>query len=128
MLSLRVRPTTSTMAGEHTAAARLRAIPTSCTTSPLLSISVLVPEGLIEFIPEVGLLIKELNDIMATGVESCNISAILAALTPASASVFEFLPSAVRQQLLLDRDSHGNVQVSKIETENLLIQVRRESL
>ncbi len=70
-----------------------------------------------------GLLIKELNDIMASGVQSSDTSAILAALTPASASVFQFLPVAVRQQLLLDRDSHGNVQVSKIETENLLIQV-----
>ena len=69
-----------------------------------------------------GLLIKELNDIMATGVDSTNTSAILAALSRASASVFQFLPDAVRQQLLLDRDSHGNVQVSKIETENLLIQ------
>jgi hypothetical protein len=85
---------------------------------------VLVPEGLIEFIPEVGLLIKELNDIMASGIESSNTSAIITALTPASATVFQFLPNAVRQQLLLDRDSHGNVQVSKIETENLLIQVR----
>ena len=86
--------------------------------------SVLVPEGLIEFIPEVGLLIKELNDIMASGVASSNTSAIIAALTPASASVFQFLPNVVRQQLLLDRDSHGNVQVSKIETEHLLIQAR----
>jgi pyrophosphate--fructose-6-phosphate 1-phosphotransferase len=94
----------------------------TCHTLPS-TCSVLVPEGLIEFIPEVGLLIKELNDIMATGVQSSDIPAILAALTPASAAVFQFLPVAVRQQLLLDRDSHGNVQVSKIETENLLIQV-----
>jgi hypothetical protein len=88
-----------------------------------LSSSVLVPEGLVEFIPEVGLLIKELNDIIAAGVNSCDTPAILAALSPASASVFQFLPDAVREQLLLDRDSHGNVQVSKIETEHLLIQV-----
>jgi pyrophosphate--fructose-6-phosphate 1-phosphotransferase len=120
MSFLRALLTTSTMAGELTAKAQLLASRISCTSR--LN-SVLVPEGLIEFIPEVGLLIKELNDIMATGVESSNTSAILAALTPASASVFEFLPTAVRQQLLLDRDSHGNVQVSKIETENLLIQV-----
>ena len=84
---------------------------------------ILVPEGLIEFIPEVNQLIKELNDLMVgvSGTEEEIRAHIAKTLTPASAEVFNFLPEAISNQLLLDRDPHGNVQVAKIETERLLI-------
>ena len=89
---------------------------------------VLVPEGLIEFVPEVGTLMHELNDILATNdshdstnsYEGLTEDSIEEALSPASANVFNMLPEAIRSQLLLDRDPHGNVQVAKIESERLL--------
>jgi pyrophosphate--fructose-6-phosphate 1-phosphotransferase len=70
----------------------------------------LIPEGLIEFVPEIERLIAALN--AALDVER---------LPAAERRVFDDLPSRIREQLLLDRDSHGNVQVSKIDTERLLI-------
>jgi 6-phosphofructokinase len=84
---------------------------------------VLVPEGLIEFIPEVNQLIKELNDLMAhpTGTEEEIRTHIIQSLSQPSAELFKFLPDSISNQLLLDRDPHGNVQVAKIETERLLI-------
>jgi pyrophosphate--fructose-6-phosphate 1-phosphotransferase len=88
---------------------------------------VLVPEGLIEFIPAIGRLIKELNNLLAKhGAEYKDLEAeaqrayILAHLSEENAETFETLPVAVAQQLSLDRDPHGNVQVSLIETERLL--------
>ncbi|MBO4849585.1 MAG: diphosphate--fructose-6-phosphate 1-phosphotransferase [Prevotella sp.] len=88
---------------------------------------VLVPEGLIEFIPAIGRLIKELNNLLAKhGAEYKDLEAeaqrayILAHLSKENAETFETLPVAVAQQLSLDRDPHGNVQVSLIETERLL--------
>lgn len=76
---------------------------------------VLVPEGLIEFIPEFKVLIGELNDILALGdFDPSKLSAN-------SLKVFEELPEDIRHELLLERDSHGNVQVAKIATEKLLI-------
>ncbi len=97
---------------------------------------VLVPEGLIEFIPEMKTLISRLNDLLAqdggeiSGIEDplqrCTKVATL--LPKASGSLFSTLPQEIQMQLLLDRDPHGNVQVSRIETEKLLIQMVADRL
>lgn len=88
---------------------------------------VLVPEGLIEFIPAIGRLIDELNDLLAAhGADYKDLEKdaqreyILAHLSKENAETFATLPEAVARQLSLDRDPHGNVQVSLIETEKLL--------
>ena len=81
---------------------------------------VLIPEGLIEFIPEISTLIKELNQILATHT-SLTPAQISLKLSSASQNCFASLPEKIKQQLLLNRDPHGNVQVSLIETEGLLI-------
>lgn len=96
-----------------------------------------IPEGLIEFIPELKLMIANLNDIMPT-LESDEkyknsnlvdkISIIERTLTLENSKVFNSLPSLIKSQLLMDRDPHGNVQVSKIETEKLLIAMIEEKL
>ncbi len=86
---------------------------------------VLIPEGLIEFIPEMNVLIKELNDLLA--VES-DVKAAVAKLSANSKSVYESLPEAIAKQLTLERDPHGNVQVSLIETEKLLIEMVKTRL
>ena len=64
---------------------------------------------------QIGALIQELNEVLAdTGVDvSCHDS-LVTKLTPANLAVFQFLPTEVRQQLLLDRDPHGNVQVRHV--------------
>ena len=92
-----------------------------------------IPEGLIEFIPEMGSMISNLNDIMAslenepsfvnatTMREKFDI--VENRLDNANASVYSSLPTLIKEQLLADRDPHGNVQVSKIETEKLLIEM-----
>lgn len=81
---------------------------------------VILPEGLIEFIPEFNQLIAELNDkLAAPGVQATEDS-VMAALSKENAECFKYLPDFIRAQLLLDRDPHGNVQVAKIETEKLL--------
>ena len=93
----------------------------------------IIPEGLIEFIPEMGSMISNLNDIMAN-LESdpafVNATTIREKfdivenrLDSANASVYSSLPTLIKEQLLADRDPHGNVQVSKIETEKLLIEM-----
>ncbi len=81
---------------------------------------VLIPEGLIEFIPEMKVLISELNDLLA---HESDIKTALAKLSKASAEAYNSLPEAIAKQLTLDRDPHGNVQVSLIETEKLLIEM-----
>ncbi|MES2344981.1 MAG: diphosphate--fructose-6-phosphate 1-phosphotransferase [Chlamydiota bacterium] len=81
---------------------------------------ILIPEGLIEFIPEIGALIRELN---ALG----EVPDVRATLSTDALACFDMLPSDIQQQLLLDRDPHGNVQVSLIETERLLIEMIKRS-
>lgn len=87
--------------------------------------TVIIPEGLIEFIPAIKKLIAELNDILATDEAKTiareeQIAYVKAHLSAANLSIFESLPDDVASQLALDRDPHGNVQVSLIETEKLL--------
>lgn len=89
--------------------------------------TVLIPEGLIEFIPAVKRLIAELNDLLATSAEEfAKVDSadqrqwIIDHLSEENAKVYESLPAGVARQLSLDRDPHGNVQVSLIETEKLL--------
>ena len=89
--------------------------------------TVLIPEGLIEFIPAVKRLIAELNDLLAKNAEEFATVApadqrayIIGHLSKENAAVYESLPEGVARQLSLDRDPHGNVQVSLIETEKLL--------
>ena len=89
--------------------------------------TVIVPEGLIEFIPAIGRLIQELNDLLAQhGSEYKDLDKkaqreyIIQHLSKENAETFVTLPEDVAQQLSLDRDPHGNVQVSLIETEKLL--------
>ena len=80
---------------------------------------VLLPEGLIEFIPEFEALINEINDILSLPDIKPTESAVLELLSYSNKAVFSYLPQNIKQQLLLDRDPHGNVQVTKIETERL---------
>ena len=88
---------------------------------------VLIPEGLIEFIPAIGRLIQKLNDLLAAhGADYMNLDKdaqrkyILEHLSAENKATFETLPEGVARQLSLDRDPHGNVQVSLIETEKLI--------
>ncbi|XVE72436.1 hypothetical protein DITRI_Ditri11bG0039400 [Diplodiscus trichospermus] len=83
---------------------------------------ILLPEGLIDFIPEVKQLIAELNEILALDVVD-EAGMWKRKLRSQSQELFEFLPQAIQEQLLLERDPHGNVQVAKIETEKMLIQM-----
>lgn len=89
--------------------------------------TVLVPEGLIEFIPAIKKLISELNDMLAANQAEFNkvaddqkIDYVVKHLSAENAAIFESLPAGVSRQLALERDPHGNVQVSLIETEQLL--------
>ncbi len=97
---------------------------------------VLVPEGLIEFIPEMKALIAELNDLLAdheAALSKMNTVAekkafIISKLPKKLADLMRSLPEGIAAQLMLDRDPHGNVQVSLIETEKLLIEMLRTKL
>ena len=96
---------------------------------------VLIPEGLIEFIPAIGRLIQELNDLLAAhGADYKDLDKdaqrqyILSHLSEANKATFETLPEGVARQLSLDRDPHGNVQVSLIETEKLLSEMVGDKL
>ncbi|MDY3912277.1 MAG: diphosphate--fructose-6-phosphate 1-phosphotransferase [Sodaliphilus sp.] len=88
--------------------------------------TVLVPEGLIEFIPAMKKLIAQLNDMLAANPDFAKLEPeaqrefVLTHLTKENAETFASLPEGVARQLSLDRDPHGNVQVSLIETEKLL--------
>ncbi len=88
---------------------------------------VLIPEGLIEFIPAIGRLIQELNDLLAEhGADYKDLKPeaqreyIMNHLSEENKTTFATLPAGVARQLSLDRDPHGNVQVSLIETEKLI--------
>ncbi|KAK2992204.1 hypothetical protein RJ640_005691 [Escallonia rubra] len=83
---------------------------------------ILIPEGLIDFIPEVQHLIAELNEILANDIVDEG-GLWKKKLAPQSLQLFDLLPSAIQEQLMLERDPHGNVQVAKIETEKMLIQM-----
>ena len=88
--------------------------------------TVLIPEGLIEFIPAMKKLIAELNDMLAANTQFASLDRaaqrefVLNNLSADNAAIFASLPEGVARQLTLDRDPHGNVQVSLIETEKLL--------
>jgi pyrophosphate--fructose-6-phosphate 1-phosphotransferase len=99
----------------------------------------LIPEGLVEFIPEMKVLIDELNDLLAEGhataekFQSFTTNTekrdfVIDTLSPQSSKVYASLPSGIARQLTLDRDPHGNVQVSRIETERLLIEMVEKRL
>lgn len=89
---------------------------------------ILVPEGLIEFIPEVKVLISSINELLSKPFEGDIREYVSSNLSEESRNLFNFLPKAISDQLLLDRDPHGNVQVSKIDTERLLILLLRDEL
>lgn len=91
---------------------------------------ILIPEGLIEFIPEMRNLIQELNTVLAEYERDIRdlptlrnkLEFIYPLLTPQSAQLMASLPDDIEEMLILDRDDHGNVKVSQIETEKLLIE------
>lgn len=92
--------------------------------------TILIPEGLIEFIPAIKKLIAELNDYLAHHEEEFKAVAadkqrqyIIDNISKENAEVYASLPAGVARQLTLDRDPHGNVQVSLIETDKLLIEM-----
>ncbi len=91
---------------------------------------VLIPEGLVEFIPEIKALISELNELLTHEAASFDslrsegekITFVATRLNAATRMAFGNLPKSIQTQLLADRDPHGNVQVSRIETEKLLME------
>lgn len=85
---------------------------------------VLIPEGTIEFIPECKTLIAELNKLLVSDQPE----EALKKLSASSRHCYDSLPESIQKQLLLDRDPHGNVQVSKIETERLFIETVKKTL
>ena len=90
----------------------------------------LIPEGLIEFVPEIKVLIAELNDLLAANAAKVDamekeekVAFAKDNLSTESAKVFASLPMGIQMQLCNDRDPHGNVQVSLIETEKMLAEM-----
>ncbi len=99
----------------------------------------LIPEGLVEFIPEIKLLIKELNSLLAEGSANAStfnafkdadskIGFVASKLSKPSAEAYNMLPKGIQTQLIADRDPHGNVQVSLIETEKLMAEMVKSKL
>ena len=88
--------------------------------------TVLIPEGLIEFIPAMKALIAELNDFLAHDDKFATLDKdeqrayVIKSISAENSKIYASLPEGVARQLTLDRDPHGNVQVSLIETEKLL--------
>ena len=97
---------------------------------------ILIPEGLVEFIPEVKKLIQELNDVLALKEKQFaeqrslpdQLKFLSNELSAESSKLIESLPPEIARQFLMDRDPHGNVQVSRIETEKLLMGMVEERL
>ena len=97
---------------------------------------ILIPEGLFEFIPECQSMIWELNRAMGSlksgeaelDHHQARLELVQNQLSPTSLACFAGLPDNIQKQLLLDRDPHGNVQLSKIETERLLIALVEKEL
>ena len=93
---------------------------------------ILIPEGLLEFIPECQTLIQELNRLMLGVTQQHGLqqrlNAVKTQLSPASLACFDQFPEEIQAQLLLDRDPHGNVQLSKIETERLIMALVEKEL
>ena len=97
----------------------------------------IIPEGIVEFVPEFSVLIAEINELLA-GAKADAFNAlptwaekyafIEAGLTKESMAVFAILPQTIQQQLFLERDPHGNVQVSLIESEKLFSEMVKENL
>ena len=97
----------------------------------------IIPEGIVEFVPEFSVLIAEINELLA-GAKADAFNAlptwaekyafIKNGLTEASFAVFAILPEMIQQQLFLERDPHGNVQVSLIESEKLFSEMVKENL
>lgn len=97
--------------------------------------TVLIPEGLIEFIPAMKRLIQELNDLLAGNEDFLSMDTddekrqfVKGKLSPESREVYRDLPKGIARQLTMDRDPHGNVQVSLIETEKMLIEMVAKKL
>ena len=96
-----------------------------------------IPEGIVEFVPEFSVLIREINELLA-GSKADAFNAlpsweekyafIEAGLTKESMAVFALLPQSIQQQLFLERDPHGNVQVSLIESEKLFSEMVKSNL
>ncbi len=97
----------------------------------------IIPEGIVEFVPEFSMLIAEINELLA-GEKTAQFNAlpnwqakyafIEAGLTKEAMAVFAILPESIQQQLFLERDPHGNVQVSLIESEKLFSAMVKENL
>ena len=97
----------------------------------------IIPEGIVEFVPEFSVLIAEINELLA-GAKADAFNAleswaekyafIEAGLTKESMAVFAILPQTIQQQLFLERDPHGNVQVSLIESEKLFSEMVKKNL
>ena len=98
----------------------------------------IIPEGIVEFVPEFSVLISEINELLA-GEEKAEAfnnlptweekyAFIKAGLTETSMAVFAILPQTIQQQLFLERDPHGNVQVSLIESEKLFSEMVKNNL
>jgi len=97
----------------------------------------IIPEGIVEFVPEFSVLIAEINELLA-GAKADAFNALPSwadkyafiknGLTEASFSVFDILPENIQQQLFLERDPHGNVQVSLIESEKLFSALVKDNL
>ena len=81
---------------------------------------ILIPEGLLEFVPEMNKLFKELNEI-TTKQKSISLKSISVKLTEPSKKVFKSLPDEIKEQLLIGTDSHGNIQLAKIDTQKIIL-------
>jgi len=100
---------------------------------------VLIPEGVIEFIPEIKALIKELNHLLSTNEEVANqlkeihlsearVEFIARRLSEEAEACYINLPMEIQEQMIKERDPHGNVKVSKIETERLILTMVQEQI